>query len=152
MVGDSHNLSRYVPHGHFDLVYTISVFEHLMFPWKVVIEINKVMKTGGYLFVSTHPAWPAHEMPWDFWRFMAGGFQSLFNQYTGFELTTVTEGLPCKAYALVDGTPARMVRDTMMNMGVAAIARKSGEYRDDLLKWDIDVKDVTAALYSRASR
>lgn len=147
VVGDSHQLSTYLPRNNFDLVYTMSVFEHLMFPWKAVLEINKVMKTGGYAFVSTHPAWPAHELPWDFWRFMSGGFQALFNEYTGFELVTVTEGLPCKAYSLVDDGPTRSISSGVMHLGVAAIARKTNEYRSDLLKWDIDVKDITNSMY-----
>jgi hypothetical protein len=34
-----------------------------------------------------------------------------------------------------------------MNQGVALIARKTGEYRDDLLKWDIDVADAVDNMY-----
>lgn len=151
VVGDSHRLSDYLPADKFDLVYTVSVFEHLMFPWKAVLEINKVMKTGGIVFVSTHPAWPTHELPWDFWRFMAGGFQALFNRHTGFELITVAEGVPCKGYALVDDAPARTVRNATMNLGVAAIARKTGAYRQDLLRWDIDVGDITDTMYPTTS-
>ena len=147
VVGDSHRLADYLPENKFDLVYTASVFEHLMFPWKVVLEINQVMKPGGYVFVSTCPAWPAHELPWDFWRFMGGAFQALFNTYTGFELVTVAEGQPCKAYALVDDGPAQSVSSSVLNLGVAAIARKTGAYRSDLVKWDIDVADITDSAY-----
>lgn len=147
VVGDCHRLSAYLDTDDFDLVYTVSVFEHLMFPWKAVLEINKVMKAGGYVFVSTHPAWPTHELPWDFWRFMGGGFSALFNAYTGFELITAAEGLPCRGYALVDDGPARSVSQSVMNLGVAAIARKTGPYRSDLLKWDIEVADVTDSIY-----
>lgn len=147
VVGDSHRLSHYFPENKFDLVYTVSVFEHLMFPWKAVLEINQVMKTGGYIFVATHPAWPAHELPWDFWRFMGGGFQALFNAYTGFQLLTVAEGQPCKAYALVDDAPAKSVSASVINLGVAVIARKTGAYRRDLVRWDVDVADVTDSAY-----
>jgi SAM-dependent methyltransferase len=55
IVGDAHKLSESFPLEHFDFVYSISVFEHLLFPWKAVLEINKVMKPEGYVFVSTHP-------------------------------------------------------------------------------------------------
>ena len=147
VVGDCHQLSTYLPENNFDLVYTMSVFEHLMFPWKVVLEINRVMKTGGYVFVSSHPTWPAHELPWDFWRFMSGGFQALFNEFTGFELVTAIEGLPCKAYSLVDDAPTRSISSSVMHLGVAVIAKKTSEYRNDLLKWDIDINDVTDSAY-----
>ncbi|MBL6996159.1 hypothetical protein [Desulfobacula sp.] len=36
IVGDAHKLSENCPSEHFDFVYSISVFEHLLFPWKAV--------------------------------------------------------------------------------------------------------------------
>ena len=147
IVGDAHKLSEKLPTAHFDFVYSISVFEHLLFPWKAVLEINKVMKTGGYVFVSTHPVWPEHELPWDFWRFPHSGFHALFNRYTGFEIVSLTEGLPCKTYSLVDDAPTRFNCFGTMNQGVALIARKIGDYRHDLLRWDIEVSDVVGTMY-----
>jgi SAM-dependent methyltransferase len=146
-VGDVHRLSDHFPTEHFDIVYGISVFEHLLFPWKAVLEINKVMKIGGYLHVSTHPVWPEHEMPWDFWRFPKNGFHALFNKYTGFEIVSLTEGLPCKAYSLVSDAPTRGLWRRTMNQGVALIARKTGSYRSDLLRWDIEVSEVVHTMY-----
>lgn len=40
VVGDAHQLSEYVAENSFDIVYSVSVFEHLMFPWKAALEIN----------------------------------------------------------------------------------------------------------------
>jgi len=147
IVGDVHKLSESVPTEGFDFVYSISVFEHLLFPWKAVLEINRVMKSGGYVFISTHPVWPEHELPWDFWRFPRNGFHALFNQYTGFEIVSLTEGLPCKTYSLVDDAPTRNNCFGTTNQGVALIARKIGSYRSDLLKWDIEVSDVVNSMY-----
>ncbi|MBL6996157.1 MAG: hypothetical protein ISR66_19975 [Desulfobacula sp.] len=112
-----------------------------------VLEINKVMKTGGYLFLSTHPVWPTHELPWDFWRFPCNGFHALFNRCTGFEIVSIMEGLPCKIYSLVDDTATQSNYFNTLNQGVALIARKTGAYRRDLLKWDIDVSDVVNTMY-----
>ncbi len=147
IVGDAHKLSESFPLERFDFIYSISVFEHLLFPWKTVLEINKVMKPEGYVFVSTHPVWPAHELPWDFWRFPRNGFYALFNQYTGFQIVSLTEGLPCKTYSLVDDAPTRGNCFGTMNQGVALIAKKTGSYRSDLLKWDIDVSDIVDTMY-----
>ena len=147
IVGDAHKLSTYCRPEHFDLVYSISVFEHLLFPWKVVLEINKVMKPGGYVFVATHPVWPGHELPWDFWRFPENGFKALFNQHTGFEIIALSEGLPGRYYSLDDGAPTRTNYLYVMNQGVSMIARKTGPYRSDLLKWDIEVSDVLDTIY-----
>ena len=146
-VGDVHKLSEKFPGERFDFIYSVSVFEHLLFPWKAVLEINKVLKTGGYVFLSTHPVWPAHELPWDFWRFPRNGFHALFNSFTGFEIVSLTEGLPCKVYSLVDDAPTRGNCFQTMNQGVALIARKTGDYRSDLLKWDIDLSDVVDTMY-----
>lgn len=147
IVGDAHKLSESCPLEHFDFVYSVSVFEHLLFPWKVVLEINKIMKTGGYMFLSTHPVWPTHELPWDFWRFPCNGFDALFNQYTGFEIVHIAEGAPAKIYSLSEAPPTRDHYLYTVNQAVALIARKTGSYRSDLLKWDIDIKDVTNTMY-----
>ncbi len=147
IVGDVHRLSEACPDHHFDLVYGISVFEHLLFPWKAVLEINRVMKPGGYIHVSSHPAWPAHELPWDFWRYQSNGFHALFNKYTGFEIVSLAEGLPCKVYSLVDDIPTRGLWAFTVNLGVAVIARKTGDYRSDLLKWDMEVSDAIETMY-----
>lgn len=147
VVADIHQLSKHFPKNRFDFVYSTSVFEHLLFPWKAVLEINQVLKPGGHIFLSTHPAWPAHELPWDFWRFPVNGFHSLFNQYTGFEIVTMTEGLPCRLYSLVDDAPTRASFMQPINQGVSLIARKTGDYRSDLLKWDIDVSEVVQTMY-----
>ncbi|NNE65422.1 MAG: class I SAM-dependent methyltransferase [Pyrinomonadaceae bacterium] len=134
VVGDVHKLSQYVPPEKFDFVFAISVFEHLLFLWKAALEINRVLKKGGHIMLSTHPVWPEHEMPWDFWRFPHNGFHALFNEFTGFEIVTLTEGLPCKTYSLVDDPPTRYSFFGNTNQGVAVIAKKTGSYRDDLLK------------------
>ena len=147
IVGDVHNLSDCFSLEHFNLVYCISVFEHLLFPWKAVLEINKVMKTGGYLYLSTHPVWPEHESPWDFWRFPKNGFHALFNKYTGFEIISINEGLPCKAYSLVNDSPTRGLWKRTLNQGVALIVKKTSDYQSDLLKWDIEISEVITTMY-----
>ena len=147
VVGDAHNLSSHFSRKSFDLVISVSVFEHLLFPWKVVLEMNKVMRSGAYVYLSTHPTWPAHEQPCDFWRFQEHAFAGLFNEHTGFELVSVVEGLPCKAYSLVDRGPTLPVCLYAMNQGVAVIAKKVADYREDLLRWDISAADVVNTKY-----
>jgi SAM-dependent methyltransferase len=150
VVGDAHRLTDHFPADRFDVVFALSVFEHLLFPWKAVIEINKVMKPGGLVFVTTHPAWPSHELPWDFWRFQPSAFQALFHRATGFELLSVADGLPGKMYSLVDDPPTRAVHRHTVNQGVAALARKVGAVRDDLVRWDVDVQDIVNTMYPSA--
>ena len=53
VVGDAHYLSRYFENKKFDLIFSSSVFEHLMMPWIVAEEISKILKLGGNVFIET---------------------------------------------------------------------------------------------------
>ncbi len=86
VVGDAHALSRHFPRDHFDAVISFAVFEHLAMPWKVALEMNKVMKMGAAGIIFTHQTVGLHDMPWDFWRFSEYAWDSLFNKYTGFRI------------------------------------------------------------------
>jgi len=86
VVGDAHELGRHFPPDSFDFVMSISVFEHLLMPWKVVIEMGKVMRTGGIAMIHTHQTEGMHDQPWDFLRFSDTAWSGLFNRYTGFEV------------------------------------------------------------------
>jgi hypothetical protein len=95
VVGDAHALSRVLPPEHFDLVFSVSVWEHLAMPWLVSLELNKVMKTGGLAMINTHQSWPVHEVPWDYFRFSDYSWDALFNAATGFEVVARGMGSPC---------------------------------------------------------
>lgn len=69
IVGDAHELSLLFPNEHFDVGMSKAVFEHLAMPWKVVLEVNKILRPNGLLFINTLHTFPLHEKPWDFWRF-----------------------------------------------------------------------------------
>ncbi len=86
VVGDAHELSRHFPPEHFDFVLSVSVFEHLLMPWKVALELNRVMRTGGHCYVHTHQTLGMHELPWDFWRYSNTVWAALFNVRTGFAI------------------------------------------------------------------
>lgn len=147
VVGDTHQLSDYFPENEFDIIYSISVFEHLMFPWKAALEINKVLKVGGYVLTSTHPAWPEHEMPWDFWRFPQNSFTSLFNNKTGFEIEQVIEGRAMRAFPLFTDKPMRRIYRNKLNGSVFCLARKVADYDREKFKWDMKVEDVVDTMY-----
>ena len=53
VVGDAHRLSTYFD-KKFDLIFSSAVFEHLAMPWQVSLEMIKLLKPGGYVFVETH--------------------------------------------------------------------------------------------------
>jgi SAM-dependent methyltransferase len=147
IVGDAHQLSEYVSGKYFDIVYSYSVFEHLMFPWKAALEINRVLKTGGYVMTMTHPAWPEHEMPWDFWRFPRNSFHSIFNATTGFEIEEVIEGRAMRAFPLFEDVPMRAMYKYKLNGAVFCLARKISDYDNEKLRWDMKIEDVMDTMY-----
>ncbi len=69
ITGDAHVLGEMFAPESFDGVFSRSVFEHLLMPWVVVLETNKILKVDGLTMIFTHPTWPPHELPWDFWSF-----------------------------------------------------------------------------------
>jgi len=86
VVGDAHKLSSYFRQEEkFDIVYSSACFEHFAMPWLVAIEIHKVLKVGGIVFVETHFSYSSHERPWHFFQFSDMALRVLFSEALGFE-------------------------------------------------------------------
>jgi len=91
--GDAHEVSDYFEKNSFDAIISISVFEHLAYPLKVVVESEKVLKEGGYFLLHSHQTIGMHDLPWDFWRFSSSAYRALFCSATGFEVVeTLMDG------------------------------------------------------------
>ena len=82
IVGDAHKLSEYF-NEKFDLIFCASVFEHLAMPWKASIEMIKLLKLGGYVFIETHYCYASHERPWHFFQFSENALDVLFPEKMG---------------------------------------------------------------------
>jgi SAM-dependent methyltransferase len=145
VVGDAHKLSTLLTEK-FDVVYSISVFEHLVMPWKVILEINRVMNDGGLLYISTHPCWPSHALPWDFYRFEREAFRGLLNRATGFEILFLAEGLPAAILPLVREASTRGLELEPVNLGVTVLARKIGSAGSEL-SWNVDLSEFLESHY-----
>lgn len=86
LVGDAHKLSSYFKNGErFDLIYSSACFEHFAMPWIVAVEITKLLKVGGLVFVETHFSYSSHERPWHFFQFSDMALKVLFSEALGFE-------------------------------------------------------------------
>jgi hypothetical protein len=85
-VCDVHEMSSVIRQGRYDAILSISVFEHLIMPWKVAVEMNRVLKLGGIALVHTHQTLGMHDMPWDYYRFSDEAWKGIFNHATGFEI------------------------------------------------------------------
>jgi len=86
VVGDAHKLSSYFEDQEkFDIVYSSACFEHFAMPWIVAVEISKLLKIGGIVFVETHFSYSSHERPWHFFQFSDMALRTLFSPALGFE-------------------------------------------------------------------
>ena len=86
VVGDTHKLSTYFENDEkFDIIYSSACFEHFAMPWLVAIEIYKLLKIGGIVFIETHFSYSSHERPWVFFQFSDLGLKTLFSEALGFE-------------------------------------------------------------------
>ena len=150
IVGDAHELGALFLKEQFDVVMSKAVFEHLAMPWKVVLEINKILKQGGLLFINTLQTFPLHEKPWDFWRFSDEAWKVLLNKWTGFEIIHANMEFPCTVVPKMD---VMSIKDWEMNHEAYllsnVIARKVRHFDENRLKWNIDIKDFLDSNYPK---
>ncbi|MBB5631918.1 SAM-dependent methyltransferase [Cryobacterium mesophilum] len=110
VVGDAHVLSELFPKGHFAIVYSASLLEHVGTPWLVAAQCGVVTMQGG---VNIHQApwlWPTHSAPNDFWRFSPAGLEQLFSPELGFHT------MFSAAFGEASVTPHGGWRDVALNM------------------------------------
>ena len=64
-----YELSAHFKENSFDTVLCLNVFEHLKNIWAALGEINFVLASKGYFFVSVPTlGFPKHNYPKDYWR------------------------------------------------------------------------------------
>jgi hypothetical protein len=146
LVGDAHELSQIFAGRKFVAAFSFSVFEHLVMPWKVALELNSVLGDGGLIFTQTHQTWPMHEEPWDFWRFSQHSWRALFNSSTGYEIIETAAGDYAEIYPC---RPTRITRDLPQQsayLGSACIAKKQS---DSVLSWPVPTQVAARDMYPK---
>lgn len=76
MVADAEALP--FPDGAFDTVVCPAVLSHVKHPQKAVDEMQRVLKTGGRIILTTAFMFPLNSHPVDFWRITENGMSLLF--------------------------------------------------------------------------
>jgi uncharacterized protein YbaR (Trm112 family)/SAM-dependent methyltransferase len=84
VVGDGHHLP-FLDYS-FDGVVIEVVLEHVREPEKVISEIHRVLKRGGYVYSVVPFMHPYHGYPGDYRRFSIEGVESLFHGFEREEL------------------------------------------------------------------
>lgn len=72
-----------------DLVISGQAFEHVEYFWMSWLEMLRVLKPGGMVFLIAPSRGPEHRYPQDCWRFYPDGYRALA-RYAGCELVEVT--------------------------------------------------------------
>jgi SAM-dependent methyltransferase len=144
IVCDVHELSRQLEPGSFDVVVGYSVFEHIAMPWKAGIEINRILKAGGQAMFFTHQTWPLHDVPFDFWRFSADTWRTLFNRSTGFQVLEAACGEPARIVPEVQKSGRADLGNALGYLCSAVRIKKVDETR---LDWEVPTEDVYTGGY-----
>ena len=74
--------------GYFDGVLCTEVLEHLPRPEMGIRQISRVLKTGGYLYLTVPQEWCLHYEPDDYFRFTKYGIRYLLEN-NGFEILAI---------------------------------------------------------------
>lgn len=76
-----------------DIVISGQVFEHIPFFWVSFLELARLVKPGGYIFLTAPSRGHVHNNPYDCWRFYPDGYKSLA-KFSGLELRYVHTDFP----------------------------------------------------------
>lgn len=72
-----------------DLVVSGQAFEHVEYFWVTWLEMARIVKPGGMIFLIAPSRGPEHSFPVDCWRFYPDGYRALA-KYAGLELLEAT--------------------------------------------------------------
>lgn len=75
----------------FDVVFSLSVIEHVPEAWKWIKEQRRIVKPGGLVIAVNPTSWPFHASPVDCWRIYPSGYEALF-KLVGLEHVFSFEG------------------------------------------------------------
>lgn len=71
-----------------DVVLLTEVMEHLPEPLLALKELNRILKKGGYLYITVPQGWGEHQPPHDYYRYTQYGLHYLLEK-ANFEVEKV---------------------------------------------------------------
>ncbi len=109
-VCDVHTLEP-IPDESVNTVLLLEALEHIREPGRVLDQVLRILKPGGYCVATTLMAFEIHRCPYDYWRFCPDGMQYLFRNFNLPEITlehhkALPRGIWCIAQKPAPGQPA----------------------------------------------
>jgi len=81
--------------GAVDLVISGQCLEHVRNPFRMMAEIDRILKPGGLVIIAAPFQFPEHRFPVDCWRFLPDGMRAMFDE-AGLECTEAyLSGIDC---------------------------------------------------------
>ena len=80
---------REVKSNSVDVLISGQAFEHIEFFWITMLEVARVLKTGGLCCIIAPSGGPEHRYPVDCWRFYPDGFSAMAH-FAGLEVIDVS--------------------------------------------------------------
>lgn len=65
------------PDDHFDVVISGQAMEHSKHPWKMVLDMARILKPGGSICLIAPWSWEIHKYPIDCFRILPDGMESM---------------------------------------------------------------------------
>lgn len=78
VICDLHHTSKVFDDESFDLIISCSTYEHLKYPQVCSLNLMKMLKKNGIIFIQTHQTYPLHGYKFDYFRFSREALESLF--------------------------------------------------------------------------
>ena len=71
----------HIPDESFDVVFSISVMEHVARPWAAAREIRRILKPDGIVYHAAPFSYFFHGAPMDFWRYTPDAMRQLYPDF-----------------------------------------------------------------------
>jgi SAM-dependent methyltransferase len=70
----------YLESEQFDVIFSVSVLEHVSKPWLAAEQMSRLLKPGGIMFHSAPFSYFYHGAPADFWRYTPDAMRLIFSE------------------------------------------------------------------------